>query len=49
MSSRIAPVTITKAQRKWLEDERERTGHAFSVIVRDLIQDKINKTKKVKA
>lgn len=49
MSSKLSPITITEDQRKWLDKEKVRTGNAFSVIVRDLIQEKINNPKKVKA
>ena len=37
----LAPIKITDKQRDWLESEQKRTGNAISVIVRGLIQDKV--------
>ena len=39
----LAPIAITANQRKWLEDEKKKTGNTFAVLVRNLIQDKISK------
>jgi len=39
----LAPITITAHQREWLEEEKKRTGNTFAVLIRNLIQDKINK------
>ena len=38
----LAPMKITKDQREWLEDEAKRTGNGIAVVVRGLIQDKVN-------
>ena len=38
----LAPIAITDNQRKWLEDEKKKTGNTFAVLVRNLIQDKIS-------
>ena len=35
-------MTLTEAQREWLEAENTRTGASFANIVRGLIQDKID-------
>jgi hypothetical protein len=40
-SKLLAPVRVTPKQRKWLEEERKRTGNTFAVIIRNLIQEKI--------
>ena len=42
----LPPVRLTKQQREWLEKKSARTGHALSVIIRDLIQDQISKARK---
>lgn len=39
----LAPIKITGNQREWLEKEQARTGNSFSVIIRNLIQEKLNK------
>lgn len=41
MKYKLSPVTITDKQRQWLEDEKERTGNSYTVIIRNLINDKI--------
>jgi hypothetical protein len=46
MAEFLAPTKITEAQRKWLETEKKRTGNQFATIVRNLIQEKINKEEK---
>lgn len=38
----LAPITVTGPQREWLEKEKQRTGNAFSTIMRNLIQEKVN-------
>jgi len=43
MAEFLAPTKITEAQRNWLKAEKKRTGNQFAAIVRNLIQDKINK------
>jgi hypothetical protein len=43
MAQFLAPTKITEAQRKWLEAEKKRTGNQFAAIVRNLIQEQINK------
>jgi hypothetical protein len=40
-SKLMAPIRITGNQREWLEKERVRTGNSYSVIIRNLIQDKL--------
>jgi hypothetical protein len=46
MAQFLAPTKITEAQRKWLEGEKKRTGNQFASIVRNLIQEQINKESK---
>ncbi len=41
-SKKLHPITITDAQRQWLEDEQKRTGNTFAVIIRNIIQNKID-------
>jgi len=43
MSTRVPTFKPTKQQRKWLEDEKEKTGNPFSVILKGLIQKEIDK------
>ena len=38
---RMAPIHITKQQRKWLEAEQKKTGNAFATIIRGLLQEKL--------
>lgn len=38
----LAPTPVPAAHKKWLDKEKKRTGNPFTVIVRDLIQEKIN-------
>lgn len=38
----LPPVRLTKGQRAWLDAESARSGHALSVIIRDLVQAKID-------
>ena len=44
--SKIAPFTISKQQREWLEKKKEETGNSYTVILRNLIQDQIKRDKK---
>jgi len=37
----LSPIRITDMQRKWLEDEKKRTGNTIAVLIRNLIQDKL--------
>lgn len=39
----LSSMTLTDAQRKWLEAENVRTGASFANLIRGLIQDKIDK------
>ena len=43
--NRIAPITLTKSQRAWLDAEQARTGNPISAIMRSLIQEKIDNKK----
>jgi hypothetical protein len=43
MISRMPTFKPTKPQRKWMEDEKEKTGNSFSVILKGLIQKEIDK------
>lgn len=43
MAEFLAPTKITDPQSKWLIAEKKRTGNSFSAIVRNLIQEQINK------
>lgn len=40
---KIAPFTITKKQREWVENEMKRTGESQASVMRKLIQDKLDK------
>ena len=42
MVQRIPTFKPTQAQRDWLESEKKRTGNAFAVILKGLIQEKID-------
>ena len=39
---KIPTFTPTKAQRDWLEQEKQRTGNTFASIIRTLIQKKVD-------
>ena len=43
----LAPVKLTGPQDRWIEDESFRTGNSKTVIIRALIQEKIDKTEKL--
>ena len=45
-SNVLAPVKLTPDQNQWLKDESFRTGNSKTVIIRSLIQDKIEGKKK---
>lgn len=45
MIQRVPTFMPTKEQREWLEKEKEKTGNAFSVILKGLIQKEINNEK----
>jgi hypothetical protein len=38
----LAPMKITKHQRKWIEDEQKRTGSTAAAVVRALLQSKVD-------
>ena len=40
--TRIPAFIPTAAQREWMEQEKARTGNPFSVILKQLIQEKID-------
>lgn len=40
--TRIPSFIPTAEQREWMEREKARTGNPFSVILKQLIQEKIN-------
>ena len=42
MIQRVPTFMATKEQREWLEAEKARTGNAFSVILKGLIQKEID-------
>lgn len=42
MIQRVPTFMPTKEQREWLESEKLKTGNAFSVILKGLIQEKID-------
>lgn len=42
----LAPTKLTDGQVKWMEQEKEKTGNSYSVIVRSLIQEKIDQPQK---
>lgn len=42
---KLSPQKISEAQHKWLMDEKIRTGQTVAAIIRNLIQDKIDKTR----
>lgn len=44
MIKRVPTFVPTKQQREWLENEKEKTGNAFSVIMKGLIQAELNKS-----
>ena len=44
----LAPVKLTESQDSWIEDESFRTGNSKTVIIRALIQEKLDKAKKAK-
>ena len=44
----LAPVKLTESQDDWIEDEATRTGNSKTVIIRALIQEKLDKAKKAK-
>ena len=44
----LAPVKLTESQDDWIEDEATRTGNSKTVIIRALIQEKLDKPKKAK-
>lgn len=37
----LPPIRATKAQKTWLEQEKKRTGNTLAVIIRGLIQEKM--------
>lgn len=39
--NKLAPMSLTESQRKWLESEAARTGNSIASIVRGLIQEKL--------
>ena len=41
--STLAPIRITVDQKAWLAKEKERTGNTYAAVVRNLIQEKLNK------
>jgi len=43
MAEFLAPTKITEDQRNWLKAEKKRTGNQFAAIIRNLIQEQINK------
>lgn len=44
-SKKLAPQDITKAQRRWLNAERKRTGNPITIIIRSLLQEKVDEAK----
>lgn len=45
MAYRTPSFEPTEPQKKWLEDEKKRTGNHYAVILRMLIQEKIDNAK----
>lgn len=38
----LAPMKITKEQRKWIEEEQKRTGNTAAGVIRSLIQKQVD-------
>jgi len=38
----LAPIKITPTQQRWLLAETKRTGNGFAVIIRGLLQEKVD-------
>tara|TARA_R110000868_G_scaffold144297_2_gene363228 strand:- start:852 stop:1001 length:150 start_codon:yes stop_codon:yes gene_type:complete len=43
----LSPTRLTPGQYKWLRSEQERTGNPMAAIVRNLIQDQLEKKGKL--
>ncbi len=44
-SNRLATTVITPAHRKWITAEEKKTGNPISVIIRRLLQEKVDEAK----
>ena len=42
----LSPIKLTLAQHEWLQKEHKRTGNPIAVIVRNLIQEQVEKSDK---
>lgn len=36
-------LTVTTSQKIWLENEREKTGHSFAGLIRNMINERMQK------
>tara|TARA_R110000823_G_C15838123_1_gene490912 strand:+ start:141 stop:290 length:150 start_codon:yes stop_codon:yes gene_type:complete len=43
----LSPTRLTKAQYEWLRSEQERTGNPMAAIVRNLVQEQLEKKSKL--
>lgn len=48
MNDKIARFDVTENQRKWVDNKALETGEGIASVMRGLIQDKINKDKRVR-
>ena len=48
MKDKIARFEVTESQRKWVDKKAADTGEGIASIMRGLIQDQVNKDKRVR-
>ena len=48
MARTISSQTIPDQQHEWLVKEKKRTGKGYNMLIRDLIQEKVDKEKRSK-
>ena len=48
MKDKIARFDVTESQRKWVDNKAAETGQGIASIMRGLIQDKVDKNKRVR-